>query len=340
MNKRAPLRQSTRARGAAIIAALLVVTLAAILVAGLLWREEVQIHRVDSARLASQTQAIERGALDYARLILRSSADASPTVDYIGQVWSMPLQRTRLSDFLTQIGEVRAEQGQSTYLGGSIEDAQSRFNLRNLVTFVAGPSGPVIDPAAVASYERLLITLGLPVQLADQTALYMRSSQAAQSLATGPANGVFQASAESTSGAPLPVYSLDGLLDVPGYSPAVLARLAPFVTVLPVSSTVNVNTAPAEVIAAIIPGLTLAAAQNVVAARSKAYFRDTGDLQTLLRASGVTLPAGNSIDVRSRFFTVHENVQHERAESNRDTLIYRAGPNPNSTRIISAQNQY
>jgi general secretion pathway protein K len=43
----------------------------------------------------------------------------------------VPIAKTRLSDFLGQIGEVRAEQGASTYLSGSIEDAQAKFNLQS-----------------------------------------------------------------------------------------------------------------------------------------------------------------------------------------------------------------
>jgi general secretion pathway protein K len=104
------------------------------------------------------------------------------------------------------------------------------------------------------------------------------AAQAATAAAGGPSAGAL----------PLPLSSLSGLLDVPGYTPAMIVRLAPFVTVLPVATPVNVNTAPAEVLVAVIPGLSLTAAQTVVAERTKAYFRDTGDLQTLLAASGAT----------------------------------------------------
>jgi general secretion pathway protein K len=213
----------------------------------------------------------------------------------------------------------------------------------------------VIDPLAVASYERLLATLGLPPDLAQGTAQYVRAGQSSIGGGAGSTGANEFGAAGSTAAAqaataaaggpsagalPLPLSSLSGLLDVPGYTPAMIVRLAPFVTVLPVATPVNVNTAPAEVLVAVIPGLSLTAAQTVVAERTKAYFRDTGDLQTLLAASGVSLPSGNTLSVRSQFFIVHADIQHERAEMHRDTLIYRAGPNPNSTRIISAQDIY
>ena len=120
--------------GVAIITALLVVALSAILVSGILWRQQVQIRRIENQRLLSQAQWISRGALDWTRLILRSEGDTSAGVTYLGGVWGVPIAKTRLSDFLGQIGEVRAAEGADTYLSGSIEDAQSRFNLRNLVS--------------------------------------------------------------------------------------------------------------------------------------------------------------------------------------------------------------
>ncbi|MFP4902772.1 type II secretion system minor pseudopilin GspK, partial [Paraburkholderia sp. BR14261] len=70
--------RSTRARrGAAIISALLVVALSAILVAGMLWRQQVQLRRIENQRLLAQAQWIARASLDWTRLVLRSEADTS-----------------------------------------------------------------------------------------------------------------------------------------------------------------------------------------------------------------------------------------------------------------------
>ena len=106
-------RPPSRAReqGAAIISALLVVALSAILVSGMLWRQQVQIRRIENQRLLSQAQWVARGALDWTRLILRSEGDTSAGITYLGGLWGVPIAKTRLSDFLGQIGEVRAEQG-------------------------------------------------------------------------------------------------------------------------------------------------------------------------------------------------------------------------------------
>jgi general secretion pathway protein K len=163
-------------RGVAIISALLVVALSAIIVSGLLWRQQVQVRRIENQRLLAQAQWISRSALDWTRLILRSEADSAPTVTYLGGVWGVPIAKTRLSDFLGQIGDVRAQQGASTYLSGSIEDAQAKFNLRNLVS-TPTPGLLTINVQEIASFQRLLTLLGLDASLAKTVALQIRAGR-------------------------------------------------------------------------------------------------------------------------------------------------------------------
>ncbi|MGI4811834.1 MAG: type II secretion system minor pseudopilin GspK [Janthinobacterium lividum] len=336
-----------RQRGVAIVMALLVVTLSALLVAGLLWRQQVQIRRVENQRLMAQAQWVARGATDWTRLVIRSEGDTSP-VTYLGGVWSVPIAETRLSDFLGKIGEARAEQGASTWLSGSIEDAQSRFNLRDLVTSPA-PGAIQVDPAALLTLKNLLVSLSLSSELAPRIADQMRSSllNSAARFATAtrggtvaPANGgrftddPGLAAADDLVARPLQLETLDALLDVPGVTPEVLARLAPFVTILPVPTPININTATAEVIAAAQPGMTLSAAQGLVSSRDQIFFLNLGDPRfARFLPPGGTLDVG-VFDVTSRFFIVHGHIRHERAEVYRTSLIYRDNIR-HSTRIVS-----
>src|SRR5262245_17837016 len=86
---RRSMRAAHRSResGAAIISALLVVALSAILVSGILWRQQVQVRRIENQRLLAQAQWVGRGALDWTRLILRSEGDTSAGITYLGGVW-------------------------------------------------------------------------------------------------------------------------------------------------------------------------------------------------------------------------------------------------------------
>jgi general secretion pathway protein K len=370
-------RNQTAAKqtGVAIISALLVVALSAIIVSGLLWRQQVQIRRIENQRLLAQAQWIARSALDWTRLILRSEADTSPTVTYLGGVWGVPIAKTRLSDFLGQIGEVRAQQGASTYLSGSIEDAQAKFNLRNLVS-TPTPGMLIINVDEIASFQRLLTLLGVDGSLAKTVALQIRAGlaqsatrfqTAAPSAATsttataattqqstlaglaqggGSSGGQFTDDPGLADGnnnapvAPLQVINVESLLDVPGFTPAAIEKLRPFVTMLPTTTSVNMNTASAEVIAATVPGMNLSQAQAFVARRETVFFHDVGDVVNALSGAGVKseLIDGNQMDVTTKYFFVRGRVDHERAEVDRITLIYR-DPATHSTRIVYVRDQ-
>jgi general secretion pathway protein K len=359
------IRTSARRRGAAIISALLVVALSAIIVSGMLWRQQVQLRRIENQRLLSQAQWISRGSLDWTRLVLRSEADTSAGITYLGGAWGVPLAKTRLSDFLGQIGEARAEQGADTWLSGSIEDAQSRFNLRNLVTTTA-PGALQLNVTQIEAFARLLQILGINQSLAKNTAVYIRSGLAysvtrfqtqttttssTQEVAGGGSTGGSNftdnpgiSDDDSNSGnsgvAPLVMTSVDSLLDVPGFTPDTVARLRPFVTVLPTVTPVNMNTASAEVIASIVTGMNLSNAQALVAHRQNVFYRNVGDVQLALQGVGVKEVAIDTtqMDVNTSYFLVHGRVQHERAVVNRTTLVWR-DPLTHTTRIVRVRDE-
>lgn len=328
----------------------------------MLWRQQVQIRRIENQRLLSQALWVARGALDWTRLILRSEGDTSANITYLGGLWGVPIAKTRLSDFLGQIGEVRAQQGAETYLSGSIEDAQAKFNLRNLVSSPA-PGVLQLDTEQIGAYQRLLVSLGLNSQLAKNTAVQVRASltQSATRFQTvtstngtaptpSPQGGATGGSFTDQPGisdddsnaakAPLQMTSVDSLLDIPGYTPEMVARLRPFVTVLPTISAVNMNTASAEVVAAVVPGMNLSAAQAFVARRQTVFFHNVGDVLLALQGAGVQSVSidPNELDVNTSYFLIHGRVQHERAEVDRTTLVYRDALT-HTTRIVRVQDQ-
>jgi general secretion pathway protein K len=133
---------------------------------------------------------------------------------------------------------------------------------------------------------------------------------------------------------------VDSLLDVPGFSPDMVARLRPFVTYLPTTTAVNMNTAPAEVVAAVIEGMSLSNAQAFVARRQTVFFHNVGDVQLALQGAGVPqLSIDPSLyDVNTSYFFIHGRVDHERAEVDRTTLVYRDALT-HTTRIVSVQDQ-
>ncbi len=319
-----PLRHP-RQRGAAVVTALLIVTLAVVVVSGLLWRQQVQIRSVENQRLVAQASWIERGALDWARLILRDDQRRTGGVDRLGEPWSVPVAETRLTDFLGA-GLRTDTAGETSFLSGAIQDAQARYNLANLAVITAAVSGGTavtVPPEELARFRRLLQTVGLNPALAEPTARYLAST-----LRTSGGGAT-----------PRPPDDISVLLAVQGYTPEMVQTLEPYVTVLPEVTKVNANTAEPEVLSAMFDKFPIDRARELVRQRDRAWFKNLGDVQNQLNtlASGVDQSTINNVlDVRSHYFLVYGMVRHERATRMRVSLVYRGEQvnNANTTRVV------
>jgi general secretion pathway protein K len=289
-------------RGAAIVTALLVVTLAATVVAGLFVRENVTVRSVENRLALSQTRWIERAALDWAKVILRADARTG-NVDHFGEPWAVPVADTRLDETVTA-GAKLGDKARAAMLAGQILDAQARFNV-NALAEGGLPSEPHLQ-----AYRRLLAIVGLPESLADATA-----ARVARSLPR-TVDGV------TTPASELPLVRLGDLLGVPGYDRAAIDALAAFAVALPRPTAVNVNTAPAEVLAAVVPGQDLTSARRFVARRERTFYQDLG--QAGPQFDGQPTLSPKLLSVGSSYFVVRGMVRFDRVESSSETLLERS----------------
>lgn len=299
-----------RQRGVAVIIALLLTTLAITIVASLFWQQQVQVRSIENQRLQLQMQWVLRGALDWARLILREDARYSGT-DTLDEPWAVPLAETRLDQYVDS--SLAGSSNSGAILSGSISDAQARYNLTNLCT------NGIISPAEVAVFARLLSNAQLNPALAQATANLMSlAQQAAIAYSANMANPGAQPGVQ-----PMNLTQVDDLLAVPGFTPEMLDRIRNFVIFLPVATPVNVNTAPAEVLAARITGLTPLEAVALVASRNSLAFRDIADVTQRLPPNAVA--SATNLSVMTNYFLVNGKVGMDRAEMQIRALIARTG---------------
>ncbi|NOU00054.1 MAG: type II secretion system minor pseudopilin GspK [Gallionella sp.] len=299
-------------QGVAVITALLLTTLAITIVASLFWQQQVQVRSIENQRLQLQKQWILRGALDWASLILREDAKHSSD-DNLDEPWAVPLAETRLDQYVEN-GRSDSETSDAT-LSGSISDAQARFNLKNLSV-----NGNIIKDE-VAAFERLLNNQKIDAKLAQASADLMADAQKIPVALMANQNPAPQ---------PMNPTQVEDLLTVPGFTPAILNVLKPFVIFLPVVTPVNVNTAPVEVIAAKF-NLTLSDASTLIKSRNTATFKDRSDFNA--RLPGKNLAASEKeASVFSSYFLVNGKVHMSRAGLNMQALIER---NAGQTKLIS-----
>ncbi len=279
--RRAPRRQ----RGAALLTAMIIVTLVATMATSMVWQQwrAVQVESAERAR--AQAAWILSGALDFAKLILREDQRSGrPTA--LTEPWATPLAEARLSTFLA-VDKSDADDGPEAFLSGQITDAQSRYNVTNLI------SAGAIDPKEFATLQRLCETAGVDSNVATLIASGLLAAAA-------PAAG-----AQPNAAAPLLPHTLAQLRWL-GVEPSSLQALQPFVTVLPIATPVNVNTAPREVLAAVVNGLDLATAERLVQYRLVQPFKDLATFSRQLTNVG---PITAKLDVRSSFFEVRGRLR-------------------------------
>lgn len=346
-------------RGVAVITALLLTTLAVTIVASLFWQQQVQVRTIENQRMQLQKQWILRGALDWAGLILKESFKASPLFDTLQQPWAVGLAETRLDSYVEN-GRSDSEASDAT-ISGKIIDAQSYLNLQGLSL------GGVPQENEVAVFGRLLKELQIDPALARAAAQSMAAAQPKTSasvagLTGGSAGAALPGSATSVTppataspivapttqpappamsgtARPLGINQIEDLLAVPGFTPAILAKLKPFIIILPVVTTLNVNTAPAEVLAARIDTLSVQNARALVLRRNAVPFRDPSNFKAQLEQQKIETDL-RMLGVRSDFFLVDGRVKLNRAGLEVLALIQRSGANqPLATSVLWIREQ-
>jgi len=307
-------------RGAAILTAMLTVVLVASLASATLWQQwrAVEVEAAERSRV--QSAWILNGALDWARLILREDGRKGGA-DHLAEPWAMPLAQARLSSFLAvdHSDTQAADASQEAFLSGQITDLQSRLNVANLV------QGGAIDAPSALAFTRLFELLDLPdtelILLQDKLRLAQPApAPAAGAVAAAPVVATTESDIASITLWP---QTLDQLAWF-GLSARSIAVLRPFVTVLPVRTPVNLNTAPAEVIYACVEGFDLADAHRLVQARNAKPLAALSDASTLSGKTDAQFDAARH-SVSSRFFEVRGNLRIDQTTVQELSVVQRDG---------------
>jgi general secretion pathway protein K len=348
-------QKADSSRGAALLAAMITVALIATFAAASLWQQwrAVEIEGAERARM--QASGVLVGALDWTRLILREDARSNASssgVDHLAEPWAIPLAEAKLTSFLAadkNISSDALEGLPDAFLSGQIVDAQSKLNVLNLV------EGGKPAEAAVAKFSKLFQLLGLPTgeleTLVDnlQRALPPEAAKSPGNTEVKPESETpietqleAQSSApaeSSTAATPTPTTTPTSVSDSPtgplmpehtdqrvwlGLSPSTAAALAPYVTILPVRTPLNLNTASAEAIYASVPKLDLAGARRLVEYRTRSYFRTLADASALTQESSTQFIEGQH-SIGTRYFEVYARLRLDNAWVEERTLLYRDG---------------
>ncbi len=287
-----------RQRGAALLTAMVIVTLVATMAASMVWQQwrAVQVEAAERARM--QAAWILTGAIDWARLILREDARTGGA-DTLEEPWATPLNETPLSTFLAADKD-NTDDAPDAFLSGAIADAQARYNLRNLYDAQTGK----VVPAELAALKRLCEEGGVSADVAERLA---------NALASASIGG------EDAPLLPRSIAQLGWL----GLDADTVRRLAPHVVILPVQTPVNLNTASKEVIAA-ASGMEPGDAERLVQMRQRAPFKTLEDAKKHLPAALVLNP--RQVGVATQFFEVRGQLRMGDRILQERSLVQRRAP--------------
>jgi general secretion pathway protein K len=314
-----PLKRRGRQAGAAILLALLIMTLVATLAAGMVWLQWRGIEVEAAERARSQAQWLLNASLDWGNLILKSSIRQGQTEDDLGQPWATPLAETKLSSFLSADGNHSDDGGPEAYLSGQITDAESKYNLYNLVD----PGAPKFSE--INRLKIICTAIGVPAETATTIGAGMLDSFSAQQAVTQ--------GTQVPNAVMMPVQVAD--LAWYGIDPKVLKLLEPFVELLPPAAgqqaaltNINVNTAPAEVLMAALPGISRAQAQQLILARQSHPFNKTNEALGILGFGPANFPLTPTdppvqFDIKSFHFEIYGQLRYEQHVIRERSVIYR-----------------
>ena len=286
MNRHSPA--AVKQRGMAIISALLIAAVVAVIAGAMLTRQTVFTRSLEAEQLRVQGQWLLLGALEQSRLLL----------------WD-----ARKKDVLTRLDQPWAR-AQGGVFEGRLEDEQGKFNLRNLV------NRQQQDDEQLQHFERLCRLIGV------DPAVSRRISQ--RVIGSYDQRVVHKGASDERLPAKYPMLrSLDDLSGIEGIDPQVLRRLHAFVSVLPGNTWVNGNTASAEVLSAVVPLLSLAQAQALVAERdSGRWFINRGDFVNRLRMPQVAMDSVQ-VGITSEWFRLQGQARREQRRVTIEALLHR-----------------
>jgi general secretion pathway protein K len=292
-NRITQLKKIHKQTGAAVVSALLIVTLSALLASSAVWKAYKATRWVEHENARLQAQQIMLSAIEWAQVILQEDSRKSGT-DTLGETWAIPLGFTPL-DYALSLSKTPNQTQYLNYLQGHIEDAQGRFNLYNLS--LTGEKGEIHRQAFI--------------RLCD--VLHIESDQAQALIKTIEKNKDWVVN-EWTFFAKIAHLKADAI-----------ERLTPVVIWFSQPSNVNINTASVEVLYAVSAPLDLPTVRQWLSSRERASFRDLADALHRL-PTHIKKPIFQEIlSFESQFFLVYGTVQVQAAKLQTKALVQRSG---------------
>lgn len=289
-----------RQRGAALITAMLVVAIASVAAVEMASRQQYDIRRAANVFESSQAYLFALGVEGWAVEALRRDAADSQT-DHTGEDWA---------------AELPAIAVEGAMVAGRVEDMQGRFNINNLINDLGEHS-----VENIARFKRLLLSLELDDEVVMAVVDWLDADEEISFPAGAEDNEYLGADVPHRTGNTAMV-SVSELRQIQGMTNEMYQALIDHVSTLPRQTDINVNTATANVLVALVDGLSLTEAEQIISEREDEPF-ETVDSFAKHGQVKDRLKSNDGINISSDFFMIRGQVQYGKSRVQHHALVER-----------------
>jgi len=289
-----------RARGVALITAMLIAALVGSVAITLAWDNALDVRRTMVTLYRDQAIQVAVGSEGWVRSILREDGAQSQN-DHLDEIWATDIPALPIDS--------EAVQGQ---IFGKIEDLQGRFNVNNLI------ENGEADAVVLEQYQRLLMALDLDPRLAETTVDWLDPDQN-ETIPGGAEDPMYSALIPPYRTADQPITNVTEMAAVDGMDQVSFEILLPHIIALPGRTAINVNTASIPVLMSLGTSIDLAAAEGLVQQREGGGFVDYGTVfATLVEQDMIPW-----LTESSSYFQLMAVVQIDTVRVSLFTVLYR-----------------
>ncbi|WP_277560117.1 type II secretion system minor pseudopilin GspK [Acinetobacter beijerinckii] len=280
--------------GVALLTILVMVALATILAATIAKRQTNTAENTGYLMRQNQSLLYAKSAEAFFSELLNQDSDNGNSVDHLQENWAKPMPPFPVED-----GSV----------SGRLIDESGKFNLNNLVKV----DGNQVDESARRWFEKLLQRVGLPAEL-SQAVIDWQDSNDETMGAMGAESNYYQGLDPAYLTPNTKFHSVEELKLVRGFEGKNFDLIRPYVTALPEQTKINMNTAPALLLASIDPKVDVRAIEQELKTKQTnlTYFNNVDDLWKLNAFSSIEEQSKNDaamfLDSKSNFFVAQIEV--------------------------------
>ncbi|MCM1959267.1 type II secretion system minor pseudopilin GspK [Acinetobacter modestus] len=303
------MKKYSSQRGVALLTILVMVALATILAATIAKRQTNTAENTGYLMRQDQSLLYAKSAEAFFSELLIQDSDNSSSIDHLQENWAKPMPPFPVED-----GSV----------SGKLLDESGKFNLNNLVK----ADGNQVDDSARRWFEKLLQRVGLPAEL-SQAVIDWQDTNDEVTGAMGAESSYYQGLDPAYLTPNTKFHSIEELKLVRGFEGKNYDLIKPYVTALPEQTKVNMNTAPALLLASIDPKVDVKAIEQQLKVKETelTHFNNVDDLWKLSAFSGIDeqskTDAASLLDSKSNYFTAQIEVMLSERKRQFTSLIMR-----------------